>query len=131
MSHNEVLQMQDQNTAKLVMNTFYKVAGNDGVTADEITRYLQEKFGDVWRLNALTCKAEETLKRSAALGFLDRMGDRYVAKIAREMGCRRRRRRRSCGRKRRRRRSCGRRRRRRRSCGRRRRRRKRSCRCKK
>lgn len=39
MSHNEVLQMQDQNTAKLVMNTFYKVAGNDGVTADEITRY--------------------------------------------------------------------------------------------
>ncbi|XP_028160786.1 protamine-like [Ostrinia nubilalis] len=128
MSHNEILQRQEQNTAKLVMNTFYKVAGTDGVTADEITRYLQEKFGDVWRMNALTGKAEETLKRSAALGFLDRLGDRYVAKIAREMGCcrRRRKRRRSCRRKKKRRRSCRRRRRRR---SRRRRRRKRSCCC--
>lgn len=126
MSYNDVELRQEENTAKLVMNAFYKVANDDGASADEITRYLQEKFGDVWKINSLTGKAEETLKRSAALGFLERHGDRYIAKIAREMGCcrrKRRRRRRSCGRRRRRRR---------RSCRRRRRRRrKRSCCCKK
>ncbi|XP_026730450.1 uncharacterized protein LOC113495738 [Trichoplusia ni] len=117
MSHDNIRREQDQNTAKLVMNAFYKVADKDGATAMEITRYLQDKFGDVWRTTTLTWKAEETLKRSAILGFLDRQGDRYVANLARELGCRRRRRRKSCPRRRRRKRACQRRRRRRRpSC---------------
>lgn len=116
MSHENIRQEQDQNTAKLVMNAFYKVADKDGATAAEITTYLQEKFGDVWRTNTLTWKAEETLKRSAVLGFLDRQGDRYVANLARELCCRRRRRRRSCCRRRRKKRCCPRRRRRRPSC---------------
>ncbi|XP_059059886.1 uncharacterized protein LOC131853087 [Achroia grisella] len=108
-------QNQEQNTSKLVMTTFYKVANRDGVTAGDITRYLQDKFGDVWRSNTLTGKAEETLQRSVAMGFLEKCGDRYIAKLVREMGCRRRRRR-SRRRMRRRRRSCRRRRRRRRVC---------------
>lgn len=120
MAHNETEQQkQEENTAKLVMNAFYKVANDDGASAGDITSYLQEKFGDVWKMTTLTGKAEETLKRSAALGFLERHGDRYIAKIVREMGCcrrKRKRRRRSCRRRRRRRRSCRRRRRRKRSC---------------
>ncbi|PZC81875.1 hypothetical protein B5X24_HaOG211888 [Helicoverpa armigera] len=100
MSRDDIRQEQEQNTAKLVMNAFYKVADKDGATAAEITNYLQDKFGDVWRTNTLTWKAEETLKRSSVLGFLDKQGDRYVANLARELGCRRRRkRRRSCRRK--------------------------------
>ncbi|CAH0578402.1 unnamed protein product [Chrysodeixis includens] len=120
MSHNNIRREQDQNTAKLVMNAFYKVADKNGATASEITRYLQDKFGDVWRATTLTWKAEETLKRSAILGFLDRKGNRYVANLARDMGCgrkRRRKRRKSCKRRRRRKRACPRKKRRRRpSC---------------
>ncbi|KAJ8737339.1 hypothetical protein PYW07_000610 [Mythimna separata] len=81
---------QDQNTAKLVMNAFYKVAGKDGASAAEITDYLQHKFGDVWKMSTLTWKAEETLKRSAVLGFLERQGSRFVANVARGY-CRKRR----------------------------------------
>ncbi|RVE53087.1 hypothetical protein evm_002184 [Chilo suppressalis] len=122
-THSDVHEEQDQNTAKLVMNTFYKVDNENGATAEDIARYLQNKFGEVWRVNALIGKAEETLKRSAAMGFLERHGDRYIAKLTREMGCRRRarrrrrsRRRRVCRRRPRRRRSCRRRRRRKPSC---------------
>nr|XP_004933159.1 uncharacterized protein LOC101747011 [Bombyx mori] len=112
---------QEQNTAKLVMNAFYSVDGKNGVTAADITKYLQEKFGDVWKVSALVGKAEETLKRSAQLGFLDKRGERYISKIARGIcGMRRRR----CKRKRH-----GRRRRRRCGCSRKRRRRRRSCGC--
>lgn len=121
LQQNDNTLQQNHNTSKLVMNTFYKMANKEGVTPTDVANYLREKFGDVWRLNVLTGKAEETLKKSAALGFLERHGDRYLAILTREMCCgrRRRRRRRSC---RRRRRSC---RRRRRSC--RRRRKKRCC----
>ncbi|KAH9636493.1 hypothetical protein HF086_002193 [Spodoptera exigua] len=115
MSRGNFRQEQDQNTAKLVITAFYKVADKDGATASQITNYLQDKFGNVWKTNMLTTKAEETLKRSAVLGFLDRHGKRYVANLARGMGCgrsrksrrrsrcrsRRRSRRRSCRRKRR------------------------------
>ena len=85
MSRDRQHQEQDQNTGKLVMNAFYKVADKDGATAEEITNYLQDKFGDVWKASTLTSKAEETLKRSAVLGFLERHGSRYVANLAR--GC--------------------------------------------
>lgn len=78
-------QEQDQNTGKLVMNAFYKVADKDGATAEDITSYLQYKFGDVWKTSTLTGKAEETLKKSAMLGFLERQGSRYVVNVAR--GC--------------------------------------------
>lgn len=47
---------QDQNTGKLVMKTFYKVARKDGVTAAEIAKYLQQKYGDVWRVSTLIGK---------------------------------------------------------------------------
>lgn len=101
---------QDQNTAKLVMSTFYKVTNKNGVTSTDIAKYLQEKFGDVWKLNILTGKAEETLKRSAQLGFLDQRGDRYISKLARELRCGRRKRRRTCRKRRRQRSRCSRRR---------------------
>ncbi|KAJ8737515.1 hypothetical protein PYW08_000110 [Mythimna loreyi] len=84
-------QEQDQNTAKLVMNAFYKVADKDGASAAEITKYLQHKFGDVWKMSTLTWKAEETLKRSAVLGFLERQGSRFVANVARGYCSRKRR----------------------------------------
>ncbi|KAF9807594.1 hypothetical protein SFRURICE_008807 [Spodoptera frugiperda] len=102
MSRDNVRQEQDQNTAKLVMSAFYKVADKDGATAAQITNFLQDKFGNVWKTNMLTTKAEETLKRSAVLGFLERRGNRYVANLARGMGCcpKKKRRRRSCCRKR-------------------------------
>lgn len=56
MSFHDIRQQQDQNTGKLVMNTFYKVARRDGVTAAEIAKYLQEKYGDVWRVSTLIGK---------------------------------------------------------------------------
>ncbi|OWR41974.1 uncharacterized protein LOC133319916 [Danaus plexippus] len=114
-SYNELQKEREENAAKLVMNTFYKIDNKDGVTASEITKYLQDKFGDVWRASNLTDKAEDTLKRSAALGFLERRGERYIANLARGLCSWRRRRRRCCRRKRKRR--CSRRRRRRRKGG--------------
>lgn len=108
MAHENSNQEQDQNTAKLVMATFHKLTKNhDGVSAEDITRYLQKKFGDVWRVNKLAGKAEQTLKRSAVLGFLTKQGDYYMENLCREAGCRCRRRKqygrtlpRKCGRRR-------------------------------
>lgn len=72
---------QEQNTAKLVMGAFYRVADKRGVTPDDITNYLQDKFGDVWKPNVLTAKAEEALAMSVALGFLRKEGGRYLADV--------------------------------------------------
>ncbi|XP_028160798.1 uncharacterized protein LOC135086588 [Ostrinia nubilalis] len=106
-TNDDVQQNQDDNTTSLVMNTFYKVANDAGVTAEDITKYLVGKFGDVWQVSTLTSKAEEALKRKAADGLLEQQGDRFIAALARETGCGKRRRRRSCGRvRKRRRRSC-------------------------
>ncbi|XP_053624697.1 uncharacterized protein LOC128683279 [Plodia interpunctella] len=126
-------EQQEENLAKLVMSTFYKLSENkNGTTSEEIAKYLRENFGDIWRTSVLVTKAEQTLSRSAALGFLEQLGKRYAVSIARGACCSRQRRgRRVCGcPKRRRMRSCGRKRRQ-RSCKckrrRRRRRRRRSC----
>ncbi|XP_013189028.1 uncharacterized protein LOC106133744 [Amyelois transitella] len=119
---------QDENLAKLVMSAFYKLTqSRNGTTSDEIARYLRENFGDVWRTSVLTSKAEQTLSRSAALGFLDQFGKRYAVKI--KGACCRRPGRRKCGCpwRRRRLRNCIRRRRRKRSCRKRRRRKRCSC----
>lgn len=90
---------QDENMAKLVITAFRRLNDKSGVSATEIARYLQDKFGDIWSTYNLTKKAEESLKRSAALGFLNKRGDRYLENFAREMYGRRRRRR--CRRRRR------------------------------
>ncbi|CAK1554754.1 unnamed protein product [Leptosia nina] len=101
---------QEDNMAKLVITAFRRLDNKSGVTANEITKYLQDKFGDIWSMYNLTKRAEETLKRSAALGFLNKRGDRYVENFARVVCGRRRRctcrqRKRRCGQRRRRR--CG------------------------
>lgn len=46
----DVQQRQDENTAALVMNTFYKVASEGSATVEDITKYLLDKFGDVWQV---------------------------------------------------------------------------------
>ncbi|CAG4942458.1 unnamed protein product [Colias eurytheme] len=108
---------QDENMAKLIINAFRRLDDKGGgVSPHEITKYLQDKFGDIWSSYNLTKRAEETLKRSAALGFLSKRGDRYLESVARKLTCgrrrrscrcRRRRRKRCCRRPRRRRRRCG------------------------
>lgn len=101
MSQNGLQQQQLDNTARLVMKTFYRVMKEEGATPSEVVEYLQTKFGNVWKLNVLTGIAEETLKKSAELGFVDRLGDRYISKLARDAACCCRPRRRRCKRKRR------------------------------
>lgn len=103
MSRHDFQEKQADNTSKLVMSTFYKVCSKDGgASAADIAKHLQDKFGEVFRLSILTGKAEETLRKSAAMGFLERHGERYLARVAREAGCcrRRRKRRRKCRRRR-------------------------------
>ncbi|KAL0902705.1 hypothetical protein ABMA27_000521 [Loxostege sticticalis] len=122
----DVQQRQDENTAALVMNTFYKVASEGSATVEDITNGFQVSFSldkvtDAIprQVTTLTTKTEEALKRNAAEGLLEQQGDRFIAALARETGCcrRRRRRRRSCGRvRKRRRRSCRRRRRKKKCC---------------
>ncbi|XP_038216680.1 uncharacterized protein LOC119835766 [Zerene cesonia] len=116
MAQHESLKQQDENMAKLIISAFRRLDDKGGgVSPHEITKYLQDKFGDIWSSYNLTKRAEETLKRSAALGFLNKRGDRYLESVAREMcgrrrrrcRCRRRRRKRCCRRRRRRRCACG------------------------
>lgn len=108
MSQTELQQQQQENTSRLVMKTFYRVMKEEGATPSEVVEYLQTKFGDVWKSNVLTGIAEETLKKSEALGFVDRLGERYISKLARNTACccrrkpRCKRRRRCCPRRRRR-----------------------------
>lgn len=87
MSQSELQQEQQDNAARLVMKTFYRVAKDEGATPSEVVQYLQSKFGDVWKLDVLNGIAKETLKKSEALGFVDRLGDRYVSKLARNRAC--------------------------------------------
>ncbi|KAL0852341.1 hypothetical protein ABMA28_000544 [Loxostege sticticalis] len=105
----DVQQRQDENTAALVMNTFYKVASEGSATVEDITKYLLDKFGDVWQVMKIHFP-NLGIYSDAAEGLLEQQGDRFIAALARETGCcrrRRRRRRRSCGRvRKRRRRSC-------------------------
>ncbi|CAF4747362.1 unnamed protein product [Pieris macdunnoughi] len=98
---------QDENMAKMVITAFRRLDDKTGVSAIDITKYLQDKFGNVWSTYNLTRRAEETLKWSAALGFLNKRGNRYLENFAHEM-CRCRK---SCLRRRPRKRCCGRRRR--------------------
>lgn len=106
MSQTELQQRQKDNTARLVMKTFYRVTKEEGATPADVVEYLQSKFGDVWKSGVLTGIAEDTLKKSEAMGFVDRLGDRYISKLARNTACccrrRRRRRPRRCGKQKRR-----------------------------
>ncbi|CAH4038697.1 unnamed protein product [Pieris brassicae] len=82
---------QDENMAKMVITAFRRMDDKTGVSAIDITKYLQDKFGNVWSTYNLTRRAEETLKWSAALGFLNKRGNRYLENFALEMcGCRKR-----------------------------------------
>ncbi|KPJ06416.1 hypothetical protein RR48_14155 [Papilio machaon] len=91
MSGSNNTQEQNTNTAKIVISAFYKIVDSNGATAGDVTKYLQQKFGDVWKENVLTSKAEETLESSAALGFLDKHGKKYIDKLTRGLyRCKRR-----------------------------------------
>lgn len=72
---------QNSNTSKIVLGAFYKIGGVNGATATDVTNYLRHKFGNVWRIGALTMKAEQTLRRSVRQGILGKRGKRYVEKI--------------------------------------------------
>lgn len=84
MSQTILQQNQEDNAGRLVMKTFFRVMGEEGATSSEVVQYLRSKFGDVWNTNVLTGIAEDTLNKTVTMGFLDRLGDRFILKLARD-----------------------------------------------
>lgn len=106
-----------QDPGRLIVK--YLQENKDGATVSDVMQHLRAEHGRETS-DELNKTVQSILESGTALGFLERKGSRFLNWVAREMGCRRRRRSR-CRRRRRRRirrrRSCRRRRRRRCRCG--------------